>query len=789
MNEKNNQKTLSGFSIVAVAPNRPNQLDASSISRIKALQANEINHVGGLVVDGLVKAGKSLHTKLSYSSYLQKYYEKTGIVLERLCSEPDFRPPLVKFSAVKDTKINSDEILNYRMFQSDVKLVRTILENSGFNSTEGHDWNLLWIGHNPKANFYEKVNIYQKISHFPNSFEITRKDRLCSSISKMQEQYGKEAFNFVPDTYILPDDFSLLYSNFSRDKKSLWIVKPACSSQGRGIYLIDSISEVPIEDSCIISRYISNPLLINSLKFDLRIYVLVTSYEPLRIYIYQEGLARFASETYKPGCKNNRFMHLTNYSLNKKSENFVQNEDFRLDDSGHKWSMSAIMKLFESQGFNTDLLWKNIYDLIIKTIISGENSVIETCHKLGIHRNCCFDLLGFDVLIDSNLKPWLLEVNLSPSLAIDSPLDVYIKTNLLLDTFNLIGLRKYDKKKDNLAKFRPISKNIKARSCRSQSPGSKRDFSSKFREVLKETLEEQTRCGHFIRIYPSKGSNCYDEYFSTPRPLNQNLYKTLYIEIMQEPEILNQIKLRPMTCSIESEPCPPISPQKLSFKRPISTETSQKVAVDSVEEKFSRCKNCKNSEFICSYCKLLKCSKEEKIVVTSDDVLIEYLNRLTQVLKNSKESTLKAKWKKKLNNFIVHPAWITPDQDVKIWKRLANRQQEMKDRKRKLVSVLKKKRVINDETEKSEVLGGIFRKFNSNEIENILMASSRNVAFELVKCIVEEESGILTEMLTQGLKNENRLDSPNFEETEYGQSWTTYGKVFRKKNVKRMVFV
>jgi len=74
----------------------------------------------------------------------------------------------------------------------------------------------------------------------------------------------------------------------------------------------------------VISRYIENPLLINELKFDLRLYVLVTSFEPLKIYIYNEGLVRFASEPYQmSNIKNNAYAHLTNYSINKKSENFV----------------------------------------------------------------------------------------------------------------------------------------------------------------------------------------------------------------------------------------------------------------------------------------------------------------------------------------------------------------------------------------------------------------------------------------------------------------------------------
>ena len=68
--------------------------------------------------------------------------------------------------------------------------------------------------------------------------------------------------------------------------KNLWIVKPTNSSRGRGIYIIDDVAEVNLEDPAIISKYISDPLLINNHKFDLRIYVCITSYEPLRIYVF-----------------------------------------------------------------------------------------------------------------------------------------------------------------------------------------------------------------------------------------------------------------------------------------------------------------------------------------------------------------------------------------------------------------------------------------------------------------------------------------------------------------------
>ncbi len=153
-------------------------------------------------------------------------------------------------------------------------------------------------------------------------------------------------------------------------------MKPANLSRGRGIHLIDNIDEVQVDDVSVISRYITNPLLINGHKFDLRIYVLVTSYEPLRVYVFKEGLARFASETYTQKIdKDNKFMHLTNYSINKKNDNFVYNQGEEQDDVGFKWSLSAFCNHLEQVGIDMDLLWSRIYDLIIKSILGGEHYV------------------------------------------------------------------------------------------------------------------------------------------------------------------------------------------------------------------------------------------------------------------------------------------------------------------------------------------------------------------------------------------------------------------------------
>ena len=74
--------------------------------------------------------------------------------------------------------------------------------------------------------------------------------------------------------------------------------------------------------------------------------------------------------------------------------------------------------------------------------------------KVGAYRTNCFELFGFDILLDSDLKPWLLEVNLSPSLATDSPLDFNIKGNLINDVFNLAGIKRFDRRKESLNKMK-----------------------------------------------------------------------------------------------------------------------------------------------------------------------------------------------------------------------------------------------------------------------------------------------------------------------------------------------
>jgi tubulin polyglutamylase TTLL4 len=267
---------------------------------------------------------------------------------------------------------------------------------------------------------------------------------------RMKSKFGRE-YDITPITYLFPEDYNRFISDREAEEYNvLYILKPVASSCGRGIKVIGKKTKINRRDGYLASKYICKPHLINGFKYDLRVYVLVSSYDPLRIYVYNDGLVRFATEKYtlNPSDLKKRFIHLTNFSVNKKSENFKQNKaDGEGEESSSKWSFKALRKAYEQNDISFDYVFAQVKDVIVKTLISVEPHVVSNLNKAPGNRSSCFELYGFDVLIDKNLKPWLLEVNVLPSLSSSSPFDKNIKTMLICDVLTLIGIRGYDKKK------------------------------------------------------------------------------------------------------------------------------------------------------------------------------------------------------------------------------------------------------------------------------------------------------------------------------------------------------
>lgn len=148
----------------------------------------------------------------------------------------------------------------------------------------------------------------------------------------------------------------------------------------------------------IVSHYISNPLLIDGLKSDLRLYVALTSVNPLRIYMYDEGLTRFATNLYvDPNNQDNvnkkegKFGHLTNYSINKNNKAaFVQNSNAEDDMNGSKWSLSGFKKVLRANNIDDKAIFTKIKDVIIKTFIAVE-PILNSAFQMHVpFRNNCF---------------------------------------------------------------------------------------------------------------------------------------------------------------------------------------------------------------------------------------------------------------------------------------------------------------------------------------------------------------------------------------------------------------
>nr|XP_018671635.1 tubulin polyglutamylase TTLL5 isoform X1 [Ciona intestinalis] len=465
----------------------------------------------------------------------QKITENSSL-LWTTTSSGSKRCPLIMFRP--ESLINRDKKLKsigekyhlaYKMVKTESKLVRSVLSAYGFHEVHPNsaDFNLMWTGAHLKPFSLRSLQDFQKVNHFPRSYEITRKDRLYKNIERMAHTKGFKHFDFIPQSYLMPSEYQEFCSTYMKEKGS-WIVKPIASSRGRGIYLINNPNQVPLEDNIMVCKYVSNPLLIDGFKFDVRVYVAITSYDPLLIYMFEEGLTRFATVKYEKTNRHlkNQMMHLTNYSINKKSHDYVRCEDPEVEDYGNKWSMSAMLRYLKQEGIDTSLLMMRIEAVIIKSILAAELPIATACRMFVPHRENCIELYGFDILIDENLKPWILEGNLSPSLACDAPLDLKIKSSMVADFFSLAGFlcvdpmtRSKAKKQEFLRVKRPYSasktisgntvipgvqnKRPASAGTKDGAPGAKGGLSIEEARVLKMVKEQYQRRGSFVRIFPT----------------------------------------------------------------------------------------------------------------------------------------------------------------------------------------------------------------------------------------------------------------------------------------------
>jgi len=339
-------------------------------------------------------------------------------------------------------------------------------------SEDDEDWDLYWASVHTVRSIFNPENgrrllEHQIINHYPNHYELTRKDLMARNIKRyrkdrerqVEQLSNMEAAGFpqpavssaaidehempadwVPTTFALPSDYAIFVEEFRRHPNATWIAKPTGQAQGRGIFLVSKLNQLkkwsggqkPFNQSLfrepyIISKYINDPLLVGGKKFDLRVYVLVTNYRPLKAYLYRGGFCRFCVEQYSSNVAeiDNVFVHLTNVAVQKNAEDYN-------DRHGGKWDIHDLLLFVEGTrgAVARDKLMTEMEAVLVHSLKAVQGVMINDRH--------CFEMYGFDILLDASLKPWLLEVNASPSLSTTTDADRILKTRLIHDMLGIV---------------------------------------------------------------------------------------------------------------------------------------------------------------------------------------------------------------------------------------------------------------------------------------------------------------------------------------------------------------
>ncbi|XP_075615905.1 tubulin polyglutamylase TTLL7 isoform X2 [Balearica regulorum gibbericeps] len=368
------------------------------------------------------------------------------------------------------------------------EIVRVVIREMGFVKTRDEDEtaNLIWSDSAVQQEKIAELRNYQRINHFPGMGEICRKDFLARNMTKMIKNQPQE-YSFIPRTWIFPAEYTQ-FQNYVKELKKkrrqkTFIVKPANGAMGHGISLIRNGEKLQAQDHLIVQEYLDKPFLMEGYKFDLRVYILVTSCDPLKVFLYHDGLVRMGTEKYHPPSDSNLsqlYMHLTNYSVNKHNEHFERDET---EDKGSKRSIKWFTEFLETNNLDVSKFWSDI------------------------------------------------SINRAPSFGTDQKIDYDVKKGVLLNALKLLNIRTSDKRRNLAQQKAEAQKRLYGQgSMKKLLPGSsdwekQRHTLERRKEELKERLaqvrkqiskeeHENRHMGNYRRIYPPDDKTLLEKYES-----------------------------------------------------------------------------------------------------------------------------------------------------------------------------------------------------------------------------------------------------------------------------------
>ena len=277
---------------------------------------------------------------------------------------------------------------------------------------------------------------------------IADKKNLFYTMKNYYEAIGDDLADYMPLTFHIRNGeedpkFKEFCDSYFGDgtSKYTWIIKPGeNTNRGNGIAICRSLEKIknefknnPFPDTgehtYIIQKYIEKPFLVNKRKFDIRLYTLMTSTNGiLQCYFYQEGYIRTSCKDYNSKALDNKFIHLTNDAIQKKSDDYGKYEN------GNKMSYKDFQKYLDNKriqkNFLNDIL-PQIKSIVLDTV---KASFVSIDKNKRLHT---FEIFGYDFLLDADLKPWLLEINTNPCLELSSTILARIIPAMVENAFKI----------------------------------------------------------------------------------------------------------------------------------------------------------------------------------------------------------------------------------------------------------------------------------------------------------------------------------------------------------------
>lgn len=346
---------------------------------------------------------------LRYQTYLWHMIERPTIINEA-------RPKFWVYAKRNDT--------------SYLKHVYAVLQRLGFQEGNNEsEWDLLWAHDYPfrvLSASLSKLQQHQRVNHFPGCGYITNKVDLSTS----------RGSRYIPAAFKMPEDRQA-FLDYAKSNPTKQFVQKL--NDHRGIRICSS-SDANFTTNTFIQEFIERPFLVDGYKFDIGVYTVITSVDPLRVYVYKgDVLFRFCPVEYYPFDP-------------KILDKYVVGDDYL-----PIWNVPSLKRYYTELGYsmkdsfdayvrerkkNPVEMWDRVYDAIREVALMKEAQIREVSKRFGNGRNF-FELVRFDLALDEDLNVYMMEANMSPNLSsAHYPPNQLLYEQVIFNTFALVGIAK-----------------------------------------------------------------------------------------------------------------------------------------------------------------------------------------------------------------------------------------------------------------------------------------------------------------------------------------------------------